>query len=176
MTDSPLEPYRIPLKSLSVGEHTYRYRLDDGFFAAVEALDVKHGEVGAEVTVRKTTLAIEVDIVMQGAVEVVCDRCLEPMSVDVDVDEMVCVTFGTEYKEEDDHLIVVPEDEGIFDISWLLYEYVALSVPMIHTHPDGECDQAMIDIIDAHSAGSEDKEDKDEVDPRWAALKNILNN
>lgn len=176
MTDAKTTQYQLQLKTLPQGDFEYHYHLDDSFFAEVDAMDVKSGSVNVNVTVHKTALTIEIGIELNGTVSVTCDRCLELMTLPVRFSDTLCVKFGTEYSEEDDNLIVVPEDEGIFDISWLLYEYVELSLPIVHIHPDGQCNPEMTGIINRLSAVNQPKEETDEVDPRWAALKNILNN
>lgn len=168
-----------------MGTHSFDYVLDDDFFAAVDGQGVKHGNVKACVTIKKANHNIEVSIEMDGTAETTCDRCLEPMNVNVEVDETIYVKFGDEYREEDTDLIIIPEESGIFDISWLLYEYTALSIPICHTHADGECNPEMIRILHQHQVGyasektvsdAGDIKDDNETDPRWAALKNILNN
>ncbi|MGM9805045.1 MAG: YceD family protein [Candidatus Aphodosoma sp.] len=176
MTDAGHVQYQLQLKTLPEGDFEYHYHLDDGFFSGADALDIKHGSVDADVVVHKTSLSIGIDIALSGCVDVICDRCLEMMSVPVRFEDSLSVRFGPEYSEDDDNMIVIPEDEGVFDISWLLYEYVELSLPMIHVHPEGECNPVMIGIIDNLSAEKQVKEENDEVDPRWVALKNILNN
>lgn len=174
-----LAEYIIPLNALPLGNHTFKFKLDDDFFSAMDE-ELKHGDIEAEIDIAKTNLDIETQISLVGTVETLCDRCLEPMDVEVDVLDTVHVRFGKEYSEEDDNLIVLPEDEGVWDISWLLYEYVLLSVPMRNCHAEGECNPEMEALLKQYSAEpsavDEEKEENNEVDPRWAALKNILNN
>lgn len=166
---------------MSAGVHIFDYVLNDDFFAAIQGPEIEKGELNVCVTVKKANLNIEIKIEMSGTVETICDRCLEPMEVDVETDETLFVKFGKEYQEEDNNLIIIPEDDGIFNIAWILYEFAALSIPISHMHDNGECNPEMINLLHQHQAGSIDntadaKQENNEPDPRWAALKNILNN
>ena len=56
-----------------------------------------------------------------------------------------------------------------FDVSSLIYEYIILAVPMYRVHPEGQCNPEVIAML---TAKPEEPEEKD-IDPRWAALKDI---
>lgn len=179
-----LAEYILPVQDLPTGNHEFNFKLDDGFFAAVEG-EIEHGDIDADIHIFKSNLDIEAQISLTGTVETQCDRCLDPMDVDVDVEDTLHLRFGKEYSEEDGNVIVLPEDEGVWDVSWLLYEYVMLSIPMRNCHPDGECNPEMAALLKKYSVDETDEKTEDtdgengennKVDPRWAALKNILNN
>ena len=181
-----LSLYTLQLKTLSEGTHHYEFDLDNQFFIDVKGPEITAGDVKAEIEVNKTSLNIELNIALSGKVETTCDRCLDALWVDIDVEESLYIKFGKSYSEESDDLIVIPEDEGTFNIAWTLYEFCALAIPICHSHPDGECNAEMMNILNQHSVREiDDDDDSDddiktnenhEVDPRWAALKNILNN
>lgn len=98
-----------------------------------------------------------------------CDLCLEPMEQSVETTQRLEAKFGTENSEEDD-LVTVAEDEGILDVTWLLYEFIALAIPIKHVHAPGKCNPAMIRALEEHSAARSGQEDGVAVDPRWEAL------
>ena len=56
---------------------------------------------------------------------------------------------------------------------------IALSIPLRHVHPNekGEngCNQEMLNRL-GNIIHDEDDEEEQEIDPRWAALKNLKNN
>ena len=91
------------------------------------------------------------------------------------------VKFGPSYLDEGDVLIIVPEDEGKINVAWFLYEMIVLSIPIHHTHKDGECNAEMMKILKEHSDQNFNDEDSavandNKIDPRWSDLKNLLNN
>ncbi len=56
------------------------------------------------------------------------------------------VKFGEDYSEDDD-LVTVAENEGILDVSWFIYEFIDLNIPIKHVHAPGKCNPAMIEML-----------------------------
>lgn len=168
-----LEMLKIDLKSLTDEETTLSFDLDDTYFAALDGADVKKGSLHVSVSIRKATGFFELLFHTVGTVIVPCDRCLDDMEQPVETDNRLIVKFGSEYSEEDD-IIVVPEDEGILDASWIIYEFVALVIPIRHVHAPGKCNPAMTKALEELSADrSSDEESSQAVDPRLDKLKNL---
>jgi uncharacterized metal-binding protein YceD (DUF177 family) len=104
------------------------------------------------------------------------------MELEISTNDVVRVKFGADY-QEDDELITIPEDDGVLDVSWRIYEFIALAIPIKHVHAPGKCNRAMIDALNEHLATRSSDEDGDEsdevaddapVDPRWAELKKLI--
>lgn len=188
--------YAIPLKELSAGTHTYEYELDNGYFRDIEGPEVPKGSVHATVEVRKTAQAYELKFSLKGVVQILCDRCLEEMDQEIEAEDHLRVKFGSEYAEEGDSLIVVPEEEGEVNIAWFLYEFIALNIPIRHVHPIGKCSKVMVSKLRRHLAhdtneeeesgedddlglevmgDEEEKEVNEPTDPRWEGLRSLLN-
>ena len=111
------------------------------------------------------------------------------MSQPVVSDDTLRVKFGPEYAEEEDNLVVIPEDEGTINVAWFMYEFVALAIPMKHVHAPGECNEEMYRKLQSYLCttpdADEDWTEEDEIvsdgvdkpiDPRWNELKKILDN
>ena len=99
-----------------------------------------------------------------------CDICLDRMEQSIETTQRLEVKLGTENSEEDD-LVMVAEDEGILDITWYLYEFIALAIPIKHVHAPGKCNPAMIRILEEYSATRSGQEGNETpMDPRWEAL------
>lgn len=180
--------YNISLKNLSAGVHTYVYELDRKFFEAIDGDEVRKGKVTVKVTVKRTTSAFEFNFDLKGVVQVPCTRCLDDMDQVVDAKNRLIVKFGKEYSEESDEIVVIPEEEGEINIAWFLYEFIALTIPIKHVHPAGECNRAVSAKLRKHRAVSTDEEGEDDEaeeedfsdeedpqsgDPRWEALKGL---
>ena len=95
--------------------------------------------------------------------------CLDDMDQSIETDNRLVVKFGEDYSEDDD-LVTVAENEGILDVSWFIYEFIALNIPIKHVHAPGKCNPAMIEKLNEHSAARSGEEEEDTVDPRWEAL------
>ena len=182
--------YNIPLKNISPGVHTYEYELDRKFFEAIDGDEVRKGDVSVILNVRKTSSTFEFNFEIEGVIKVPCTRCLDDMDLGVDTKSRLIVKFGSEYSEESDEIVIIPEDEGEINIAWFLYEFIALTIPIKHTHPPGECNRVVSSKYNKHRAVSadDDEDDSDEFisedsetqeedtpqnDPRWDALRGL---
>jgi uncharacterized metal-binding protein YceD (DUF177 family) len=95
------------------------------------------------------------------------------MEQPVETDNRLIVKLGNEASEEDD-MIVVDENEGILDMSWIIYEFIVLAIPIRHVHAPGKCNPAMTQALEELSADrSSDEESSQAIDPRWEKLKNL---
>ena len=168
-----LELLKIDLKGLVDEETSLAFDLDDTYFEALDGAEVKKGSLHVSVSIRKATGFFELNFHTVGTVVVPCDRCLDDMDQPVETSNRLIVKLGSEYSEEDD-IIVVPEDEGILDASWIIYEFVALVIPIRHVHAPGKCNPAMTKALEELSADrSSDEESNQQTDPRWEQLKSL---
>ena len=180
--------YKISLKNLSQGLHSFDYELDKRYFDAIDGDEVKKGKVNVAVAVKRTSSAFEFNFDLKGVVQMPCSRCLDDMNQEIDSQNRLIVKLGTEYSEESDEIVVIPEDEGEINIAWFLYEFIALSIPIKHVHAPGECNKVMSTKLRKHRAVDGDDEamdngidsdnysDEDEpltTDPRWDTLKSL---
>lgn len=180
-----LNSYRIDLKNMKSEKQEFWFHLDDAFFQAVEGPEIKSGDLKTYLLVRKTSGAFEFRIEVEGTIQIVCDRCLDLMDLPVQADTLIKVRLGEEY-DDDGEWITIPEEDDFFDVSWLLYEIIALEIPLQHVHEPGACNESMISVLETHSATLKDPEtdetvtgetDKDKpIDPRWNELRKILDN
>ena len=168
-----LEFLKIDLKSLKEEETSLEFDLDDTYFEALDDAEVKKGSLHVSVSIRKATGFFEFRFHTAGTVIITCDRCLDDMEQPVETDNRLIVKLGSDYSEEDD-LVVVPENEGILDMTWFIYEFVALVIPIRHVHAPGKCNPAMTKALEELSADrSSDEESSHETDPRWDKLKKL---
>ena len=182
--------YKIPLKSLPEGTQNYEYHLDDQFFKNIDGPEVQRGSVDVVLSVKRTGGTFELKFAINGIILIPCDRCLDNMDFEVATNEHLYVKFGSEYSEENDDVVIVPEAEGEINIAWFLYEFIALTIPLKHVHPAGKCNKTMSMKLKKHSARSADDGDEDdngifddesdaddmtneETDPRWDELKKL---
>ena len=168
-----LESLKIDLKGLKDEETSLEFTLDDTYLKALDGADVKKGSLHVSVSIRKATGFFEFNFHTDGEIVIPCDRCLDDMTLPVDTDNCLIVKLGSVYSEEDD-VIVVPENEGILDMAWLIYEFVALVIPIRHVHAPGKCNPAMTQALEELSSDrSSDEESNQPIDPRWAKLKDL---
>ena len=173
MIMNSLESLKIDLKGLKEEETSLDFALDDSYFEALDGADVKKGSLHVSVSIRKATGFFEFGFHTEGTIVIPCDRCLDDMTLPVDTDNRLIVKLGSACSEEDD-IIVVPENEGILDMAWFIYEFVALVIPIRHVHAPGKCNPAMTQALEELSADrSSDEESGQPIDPRWEKLKSL---
>jgi len=127
--------YIIDLSRLSIGTHSFDIQLDNDFFASLEKSEILSGQVAAKATLNLREEDYQLNIAVQGTVFVVCDRCLDPMPIDIDAkDEMIAS------ESLNDEL----------DLSWLAYEIVSINIPLVHSHQAGECNKQMELLLHDH--------------------------
>ena len=146
------------------------FDLEDAYFDDLDDSELEHGLLHVSVSIRKATGFFEFLFHTEGTVTVTCDRCLDDMEQPIGADNLLTVKFGTVYSEEDD-VITVPEDEGILDLSWIIYEFIVLAIPIKHVHAPGKCNLAMSQVLEELSADRSSDEASDQpIDPRWSEL------
>ena len=168
-----LELLKIDLKGLKEDKTSLEFSLDDSYFAALDGAEVRKGSLHVSVSIRKASGFFELLIHADGTLIIPCDRCLDDMEQPVEAESRLSVKFGSENSEDGD-TIVVAEDEGILDLTWFIYESVALAIPIRHVHAPGKCNTAMTEVLEELSSDrSSDEESDQAVDPRWEALKKL---
>ena len=166
-----LEQYKIDLKGLTESMTVVEYDLDDDFFAALDGSQLEHGALHVSVSIRKMTGFFDLQFHQEGTVTVTCDRCLDDMEQPITADNSLTVRLGDTYDDDGDDTVTIEEREGILDLSWFIYEFIMLAIPIKHIHAPGKCNSAMTqklsELSDAARSGEEAGET---VDPRWEAL------
>jgi len=168
-----LERFKINLRGLVDEVTPLAYDLDDQFFLSLDDAQLQSGSLHVSGSIRKATGFYELLLHTVGTVSVPCDRCLDMMDQPIEADLRLTVKLGSEDTGEDD-VIIVDEDEAVLDTSWLIYESIALAVPIQHVHQPGDCNVLMSEKLKQLSAArSSDADAQDNIDPRWAKLINL---
>ncbi len=169
---SNLEQFKIDLKALHEDDVVLSYKLDNAYFEAIDAPLVRRGEVCCTLKIHNGESHLDLDFHLEGTVSIPCDNCLDDMDQSIAADQCMVAQFGDDFSEDDDK-VTIPESEGILDVSWLIYEFIELSIPLRHVHAPGKCNPAMMKVLEEHSAARSSDEDGEQVDSRWETLKNI---
>ena len=168
-----LEHLKIDLKGMKEAVMTSEYDLGDEFFGALDGSQLEHGALHVSVSIRKMTGFFELQFHTEGTVTISCDRCLDDMEQPIVADNTLVVKLGDTYSDEDD-TVTIDENEGILDMSWFIYEFIMLAIPIKHVHAPGKCNSAMTQKLEELSgAVRSGEEEAKEVDPRWEALSKL---
>lgn len=124
----------VVLSQLEIGSYEFRFSLDNTYFHAITPSELLGGEtaVVAKLNLRESDFSLRMAV--EGMVQVTCDRCLDPMDVDIDVEDEVDVE----------------QDAEQLDLSWLAYEMIIVNLPLVHSHQPGGCNPAMELLLQNH--------------------------
>lgn len=168
--------FKIDFGAVANDGTTLCWHLDDAFFEALDEQEIEHGSLDATLRVNKQNDAFELIFDITGTVQIPCDRCLEPMSQEIDANDTLQVRLGESFEDEGD-VITIPADDPVLDVAWYLFETIVLAIPICHTHPEGECAAEMMDILADHTAKPDKAhEQQPHTDARWDALRSLLDN
>ncbi len=167
-----MEIFKINLKGLKDQKATCDFILDEKYFHDIGEENLKNGQLQAHLDVVKAAASYELHFHIQGTVIVPCDVCLEDMTLPVDTDNTVVVKMGEEYCDDGD-LITIPQDDGVIDVAWLMYEFITLAIPIRHVHEPEECNTEMLLRLEQLSAAKAEKTVGDTADPRWSELEKL---
>jgi len=156
--------FEIAWLGLKDGISTFVYDIDDKFMQErVEEHDLKDWKARIVLTFDKKSNFFMLHFDVDGSVVVPCDRCGDEFPIKLwDEFDLVIKLTGDETKviEDEDDVIFIPRSETVIDISKWLYEFVMLSVPLQHIHPDIDgnagCNPVALDLLNKLS-GHEDE-------------------
>ncbi len=170
-----LDIYNVELKGVKEKPVSYGWTVGQDFFEAVQAEDVRRGNVDIALTLTKRSGLFYLSFVLTGAVTVTCDRCLDDMSLDIDTNGEIKVRLGDDFADDGD-VIVVPEKDGSINVAWYIYEFIALAIPIKHVHAPGKCNKGMMDKLGGHLVGDgeDNSEESESTDSRWDVLNSIV--
>ena len=132
--------YIIDLKRMPIGAHQFDIQLDDEFFKALEKSEILSGNVACKATLNLREEDYQLNIAVHGTVFVVCDRCLDPMPLEIDANDEMSALLND----------AAELPNGEIDLSWLAYEIVSINIPIVHSHQAGECNQQMELLLHNH--------------------------
>ena len=144
--------YMIDLSRLPIGTHVFEIQLDSDFFASLEKSEILSGDVAAKVVLNLREESYQLNIAVQGTVFVVCDRCLDPMPLDINDEQEIWS------EEEENDLSSMTTHQ--LDLSWLAYEIVSINIPLVHCHQTGGCNPQMDLLLQSHLC---DEPEPDEI-------------
>jgi len=166
--------FDIQIYKLSNKLHAYEYLVSNEFFGRFEGELVETGKIKINVGLDKRENLIEANIAFNGFVNLVCDRSLSAFEHPIALEKKVLFKYGEEEAELEDNVFVITKNTQTINLSHYIYETVALEIPLKKIHPDEKQDdeeENQYYYID--EATTQDQKTDEEIDPRWAALKNL---
>ncbi|MDE7461680.1 MAG: DUF177 domain-containing protein [Muribaculaceae bacterium] len=154
--------FKVQLAHLPDGHYEQDFICDTEFFKNMEHPGIISADVKVHLDLEKKHDAYDCTFHCKGSVEVPCDRCLDPLPIEIDADYHIIVKYGEEYNDESDDVLIIPESNPYLNVAYMLYDTIVLCIPLRHVHPLGKCNRAMAAALSKHKAHSD--EDDDDLD------------
>ena len=157
--------YKVQLASLREGKYEQEFVCDTQFFKNMENEDVVNADVQVHLDLENRNGLYDLKFTLKGLVQVPCDRCLDPIDIEVDTTYDIKVEYGDSYDDASDDLLIIPADNPYLNVAYMLYDTILLTIPMRHVHPLGKCNRAMAAALSKHKVrGGDDEEEEEMVD------------
>ena len=171
---SLLHDYKINLVSLKDGLHPYKFEVKDAFFSNFEDSLISKADIIVTLNLTKQINLLIAEFRIEGTTKLICDRSLEEFDYPFNHTYKVHFKYAEEFEEISDEIIHIPFGLPQLDLSQYIYEFIGLSVPMRKIHPKfADEDSTSESEVIYSSDVDETEEDIENMDPRWASLKNL---
>ena len=168
--------FSVPFSGLKQGKHEFDYVVNNEFFESFGYTDFNDAELKLHVLLNKKSTMLEFKLAANGIVNVDCDITSEPYDQSISTELDLVVKFGDEYNDENDEILIIPHGEHQVNIAQYAYEMIVLAVPQKRIHPgvlDGTLDSDAIKKLEELQP-KERRDNKEDTDPRWDALKKLI--
>jgi uncharacterized metal-binding protein YceD (DUF177 family) len=156
----------LSFSGLSLGHHKFDFHVDDTFLKTFDYGEISSCDVNIDVNLEKTERFLKLDFHFSGGYSVPCDRCLDPVEIPINHDEMLIVNFGNENDFESE-VWVVSQKEHELNLDTFIYEALVLLRPFSVIHDIEDCNPEMVKQLQHTPL------EQTEIDPRWEALKQL---
>ena len=151
----------IPFVGLKTGNHLFEFDIADSFFSEIEDSIIQRGNVHVRLELEKKEQMLIGIFDIEGLVTTSCDRCTDPIEVDVEGEYQIVYKFGGD-PSENEGLIVLEEQAFELDVKMNIYELIAVSLPVRTIHDKEDCNPEMIALLDKYLINSMDDDDEDD--------------
>ena len=172
MKDS--KKYIIPFKGLKLGKHQFNYLISKKFFESYPYDDFIDSNVNVLLDFNKKNTLFELNFTATGIVRINCDVSGEEYNQPIQGSLKLIVKFGDTYNNDSEEILIIPHNEYELDISQFIYELIVLNVPIKRIHPGVEDGSLKSKALDKLTKMQEKAKNKDNIDPRWDKLKELI--
>lgn len=176
-TKEKRDEFKIRIAGVEIGKYSYSMVCDKEFFEMSEISELQDGLLNLQVEMDKSEKMLDLKFHFAGEVVALCDRCLDPVTLKMDFSEQLIVNLVPAVEEDfenDENIWMVDENIYELDLFHFIYETIRLALPHKIVHPDDEngnstCNPEVLKRLETMSHS----EKHQEMDERWAALKNL---
>lgn len=141
-----LREFTVPFSSLSYGEHSFSFTIEDAFFSYYEHSLIESGTIQIDMILRKSETMLSTNYEVNGFINTTCDRCNDPIQIDISGDFKLVFKFGRE-ESDNEELVILPPEAYQLELADFFYEFVNVLRPNRVVHPEGECNEEMVEVL-----------------------------
>jgi uncharacterized protein len=130
-----LRAFEIDIVSLKNKAYEFQFNVGNDFFAYFDSDLVQKGNCVAKVGVAKSTSMLKVSYEISGAVELVCDRSLEPFDYPLAHEHLMYFKFGDQNGDDSDDVVVISRAAQSINVGKYIFEFIGLEIPFKKLHP-----------------------------------------
>ncbi|MEO6455041.1 MAG: DUF177 domain-containing protein [Ginsengibacter sp.] len=156
--------FDIAFVGLKPGLHEFHYEVNDKFFLTFNEKDFTSCDAQIKVTLQKNTSFMMLKFEVGGKVEVTCDRCGNPLQINL-WDEFNMIVKLVENPEEmnetedDADIYYISRTESHLHVADWIYEFVVLSIPMQRMCKESEqggpqCNKEVLNMLKKMAEGT----------------------
>jgi uncharacterized metal-binding protein YceD (DUF177 family) len=172
--------FELAFVGLKPGIHQYEYKITDRFFEAYQQQDFSNCDAEVKLSLEKNQGFMLLRFEVTGTVQVFCDRCGNPLPLNL-WDEFQVIVKAVEEpetmneEEEDPDVYYISRTESHLHLANWIYEFINLSIPVQRMCSEDEiggpnCNPevlAMLKKMDANAGNAEN--------PLWKGLEKFRN-
>ena len=126
-----MQPFIVKLHCLSSKTTEFDRTIGREFFESFGNPDVLDAHLTVAADIVRHGVTVDVECSICGTITVPCDRCLEPLELEVDTE------FSETYAPEGD----------VLDFNQEVYDYACTALPLQRVHPEDSCNPETIKFL-----------------------------
>ena len=141
---SDMKRYVIDAQTVQQSDFEFDLQVGMELFETMEMTEISAVDFKLSVSGHKEASNRSViELTGTGTVVTPCDRCLDDVTLEVEVEAEMTVLFGDEAKAFDGDQVTLQRGDEL-NIAQFVYDSIMLALPMIRAHKEGECNPDMI--------------------------------
>lgn len=139
-----MKRYIIDAQTLQQPDFEFDLKVGMELFEAMEMTDITAADFDLKISgTRLTSNKVEVELSGSGTVVTPCDRCLDDVTLEIDVEGTMNIIFGDEAQAFDGMEVTLQRGDE-FSVAQFVYDSIMLDLPIMRAHEPGECNPDML--------------------------------
>lgn len=141
---SDMKRYVIDAQTVQQSDFEFELQVGMELFEAMEMTEISAADFKLSVSGHKeASNRTVIELSGEGTAVTACDRCLDDVTLDVDVEAAMTILFGDEAKAFDGEQVTLQRGDEL-NIAQFVYDSIMLDLPIVRVHDIEDCNPDMI--------------------------------